>query len=67
MNEQMSEYRLSKYLDVAPQALQKNEILSTEKFDSTNISIENASITVTNGKSTYKNNVNAPILVRVKR
>lgn len=45
---------------------QANNIVSTRIYDTTNISIENASLSVKNEKKIYKNDADAPIIIKIK-
>ena len=62
INGEMSEYRLSRYMGITQKQLQTNEIISTQKFDPSKITIENSGL---NDRGKYKNDVNAPAIIKV--
>ncbi|WP_127487274.1 glycosyltransferase family 39 protein [Paenibacillus ehimensis] len=64
INGEMSEYRLSRYMGITPQILQDDKRISANKYDESNILIENARL-MNKEQKIYKNDVNAPIIIRV--
>ncbi|WP_213471256.1 ArnT family glycosyltransferase [Paenibacillus dendritiformis] len=63
INEEMSEYRLSRYMGTSAQLLQSKEIVSSKKYNGDELSLENASLSFNNF---YKNDVNAPAIIRLE-
>lgn len=53
-------------MGTSPQSLQPKDIISASKYSTDSLSIENANPVIRNGKNIYKNDVNAPAIIRLE-
>ncbi|MDQ0089964.1 hypothetical protein J2T12_003377 [Paenibacillus anaericanus] len=63
---EMSAYRLSKYMGISHTSLDEKDIITTNKYGTNNLSIENVILSSKNGDDIYKNDLGGPTIIRLK-